>query len=1003
MERRHVVSPADKNKDFLQALHAILLAANACRRMAPPGKSPSIAYAIALSFITNIQQLNKVKLKPEDQSANWQVATRDAEKLKELIVGGKEFTADELNQLEDLLIGLYGEISKITDPDKIPNDDELRNINSFEYLRNLAVLIPESLRNEEGFAEVWETCQPGRQYDFHIPYGNYYTQFLIALEEKIIKASSEKDLQPLDGLITAIYLNHNFALERAYLMNRKELGEVRQADYKKAEEKIREKFKQKTPPRKGGENIHSPVKVGSGIKLVAGNVLPDFKPMTTTSQPSMVYFAYKTSTEPQQLRFGTQGQIIDYHIHVNPIFKRWLQIQNRLSKGRSEKITHIYFNNLSRTGGEEVAIDIKRKSREDSLTQQLEALENQHPNIAVLTMPSDGGMMSHHAIKQRRRLIPGEVIFQKLLAIANGTSTEPYGKELYISPRMRDKLFASKEEENKTLKELLNNSFAALGFTRDQMLSRSDQQAVYFHFVKFELANGIIDKIQPATFNFSCKDAIDRGGVSSAYYNLMKSIEKGQPLSQNEFECILHGAPILVKGRPMNDHIKLIWNTIDAYINAHHDDKKMPSWLPKWRDNHAPKEDMLYSRVLEKGIEELEQYIAEKEKIKDITPAIKPKFTPQFKHALAIALLDALKEHQKNHKNIRALPCQLMTEKEKYAGLHDGELYKRIVKPLEKNGLLVLDKKVIELSPDADQQDSYHVNENTVRQFEKIVKDLLASRKNIESVDTALMTCEHLIDCLEEFDSKLLQHDPSHPPLMATQLDKLTDIQATLEQAQKDYQNKTYSPSTILSFAHRSQVVTPEPGQSLDDAIAEVLAQGAPAAQHLGNLSDTASTNTTDDFVHDKARVNFSDVTTGIGPFTKTTTVKSVQLMRDTVYKLESHFDPAQLSRFGTKGFRQWAMSEIDDFRHANPLDEKHVLIEGDYPEKYVRYAIAYCILLKLPYTNLVNDKFKPTNHDFEEVRKEMAKPSRASVDSRLRETDLDLRKTPAGVKANIK
>src|SRR5690606_4438159 len=104
----------------------------------------------------------------------------------------------------------------------------------------------------------------------------------------------------------------------------------------------------------------------------------------------------------------------------------------------------------------------------------------------------------------------------------------------------------------------------------DFQISPAQRQAVWFHFNKFELPNYIIQTLQPESINFSCKDAIDRGGVSSAYYNLVKSFETDHPLSREEFDQALHAAPAMVKGRGMNHHLKMIWNTVDAYVNANY-------------------------------------------------------------------------------------------------------------------------------------------------------------------------------------------------------------------------------------------------------------------------------------------------------------------------------------------------------------------------------------------------------------------------------------------------
>src|SRR4029078_3445836 len=97
--------------------------------------------------------------------------------------------------------------------------------------------------------------------------------------------------------------------------------------------------------------------------------------------------------------------------------------------------------------------------------------------------------------------------------------------------------------------------------------------------------------IKPKSFNFSCKDAIDRGALSSTYYNLIKSFTLNDPISKDEFELSLDAAAANVKGRGMNFHRKIIWNTINEYVNANYielmkDNRK--SWLIYWRDMNCP-------------------------------------------------------------------------------------------------------------------------------------------------------------------------------------------------------------------------------------------------------------------------------------------------------------------------------------------------------------------------------------------------------------------------------
>lgn len=77
-------------------------------------------------------------------------------------------------------------------------------------------------------------------------------------------------------------------------------------------------------------------------------------------------------------------------------------------------------------------------------------------------------------------------------------------------------------------------------------------------------------------------------------------------MSREEFERGLHAAPTMVKGRGMNHHLNLIWNTVDAYVTKNHALlKQEKAWLIQWRDFNCP-----HARVeglLKQRIEELEK------------------------------------------------------------------------------------------------------------------------------------------------------------------------------------------------------------------------------------------------------------------------------------------------------------------------------------------------------------------------------------------------------------
>ena len=187
----------------------------------------------------------------------------------------------------------------------------------------------------------------------------------------------------------------------------------------------------------------------------------------------------------------------------------------------------------------------------------------------MITLPSDKLSLSSSAVLKvddaDRK--PAQTFFNNYLKItdpipqAAGSNYFPdNNQDFYISQATREKIWP--KGETTVFKALLEKSFTHMGICLDDNITPAQAHAAWFHFLKFELPNDILTRTQASSFNMSCKDAIDRGGVASAYYNLMKSIELGHPLTRDEFERALQAPPAMVKARRMNKHIKNIWNAV---------------------------------------------------------------------------------------------------------------------------------------------------------------------------------------------------------------------------------------------------------------------------------------------------------------------------------------------------------------------------------------------------------------------------------------------------------
>lgn len=505
-----------------------------------------------------------------------------------------------------------------------PSSDEIHNQNCYRFLR--AISLPD--KSVPGVPEISILRDLNKlSYDADTPYGALYTSFMVHLEEAV---SCQPSLQrkEFDAFFLSLYENKNDNLEKSYeyiqsiALSKTPSGTTVQ---KAIEHAVKDREKILNP--------YTPSQAGSMMGRLLDMISPNYKASHKTSLATQRSYQYNLNNLHKELRFGTQGQTQNYLSRVSPLFERFLraQLRRETNKGGKKNITHIYFNNL----GKDRSMLSYEGRFESGLTVTLHRLEKNHPNAAVITLPADKGLMAHHDFFDTQPQDLAKDVQQRLLDIVLNSSNETIS-DFYISPKIRAILFKSRGAEEKILEDLLRTSFSVLGFNDpEQLLSPAQSQAVWVHFNKFELPRFIIEALEPDTFNFSCKDAIDRGGISSAYYNLMCSFATQSPMTRDEFETALHAAPLMVKGRGMNNHLNIIWNTIDLYMQTHpeevSDSKK--SWLVAWRDANCPKERA--GELLERRLKEC------------IDDLISRDTTPEISHSLKV--LKSLQAIDRSH------------------------------------------------------------------------------------------------------------------------------------------------------------------------------------------------------------------------------------------------------------------------------------------------------------------------------------------------------------------
>jgi hypothetical protein len=480
--------------------------------------------------------------------------------------------------------------------DAIISSENLHNANCHAYLKQ--VYLPALLKSKlpEAMYERLVQCQNAYQPNF--AYADLYLSFYQFMDEQIqqLCTAHPESTAELDRCVLSMFVNNNHNLRTTFnaikhipLRHRPISPDIEGSiTYYISDNGIRVNKSQ------------SPSDMNTWCARFFSILDNNYKPQYTTGLSSVRQYRATQDYAFQDLRMSTQGQRHNGTPRVSPLFEAFLKAQTRQQLGESG-ITHLYFNMLNRDRTSYIG------KKEKELTLQLEALEDRHSNVAVITLPADSGIMNILAYRNTSPLHSYQDVKKDLLLIAtqNPLSKEEF-KDFYISPRVRALLFKdhtghyNPEAERTKLTALLDKSFASMGVEPSIPLSDATRQAVWFHFIKYELTHYIIEKLstdangerRPLTLNFSCKDGIDRGGIASAYYHLMRSFELStQPMNQNEFDEALHAPPTMVKARGMNHHLQVIWNAVDGYVNQRYDQLIQHSdrqWLISWRDQNCP-------------------------------------------------------------------------------------------------------------------------------------------------------------------------------------------------------------------------------------------------------------------------------------------------------------------------------------------------------------------------------------------------------------------------------
>ncbi|WP_058493254.1 hypothetical protein [Legionella worsleiensis] len=469
-----------------------------------------------------------------------------------------------------------------------PSSDMLHNLNCYAYLCELRPFLSENvIRSLPRLAALAKVDEP---YNASFAYGNLYSFILTYLEDEIDAAyrnSGSNNTRELDSLIFKIYHNDNHILENGPWINK--IGaKIRPSQLDIGNEIARTLAKKE----KNSVNQLTPTKAESMWNRFSTLFTPNFKPQLDTNLPSIRHFSYNINQKNTEYRFSTQAQRHKGSVRISPLFLRWLEI-NASKYPEKQPICHVYFNNL---GLDRFKILDIPGYNEKQFSLELHKLEdNPKYKIAIITLPASHALMDVDLYKKHDDQLEYSSVFNELLDVAEGKKHKSGVSDFKLSPALRSILFTEDQNQTEILKKLLTNSFAYMGFIETDLLTTAQKQAIWLHFTKYELTDYIIRTLSPENtsigYNFSCRDAIDRGTVSSTYYNLVKSIKTQNPIKKEEFERALESAAANVKARGMNFHRKIIWNAIDCLVQANYktfiEDNRL-SWLIFWRDMNCP-------------------------------------------------------------------------------------------------------------------------------------------------------------------------------------------------------------------------------------------------------------------------------------------------------------------------------------------------------------------------------------------------------------------------------
>ena len=284
-----------------------------------------------------------------------------------------------------------------------------------------------------------------------------------------------------------------------------------------------------------GQGEHLSNIIGS---LAAGEAGIHYDPYRQGNIPDVLFSPRIHGKEVACIRMGTPTrQEVPFSASVTPEFRCFLE-----SRGKLEH--HLYINRQRRTGIE--------GDRGHAL-EKLQAHIGLQGKITVVTLPADGDFYNQRqAFAKDCTLETLQTQMVKLMADNQ--------QGFFFPPGLRQRILDTGEGFTAFMSRCLTASAEELGFGQDAMLDTRQRRAFIFHFLNKTLAEALIQTVDATTYNHTCKDDIDRGGVANAYLFAVKNRPHAAATAEEleafarEMEAKTNAPAVEVKKREVIEH-----------------------------------------------------------------------------------------------------------------------------------------------------------------------------------------------------------------------------------------------------------------------------------------------------------------------------------------------------------------------------------------------------------------------------------------------------------------